>query len=204
MGEETRTVGYICPVCGNSVAAEMSAFRLLAGDSKIPCPCGKSAIHIRQDGTNAEISVPCLFCAKDHRTACSNGTLTGRKHIALTCSKSGLAICHIGDEQSVVKGLSQLETAVEKLQADDAAGTRSTFLNSTVMEEALAEVKEIAARGGISCGCGSKDYGIRVGYSSVELVCAHCGSTLRLNAATQEDLTDLCARYTIEIPGRRR
>ena len=42
MPEETRTVGYICPVCGKSVIAERTAFQLAAGDSALPCPCGKS------------------------------------------------------------------------------------------------------------------------------------------------------------------
>jgi len=66
----------------------------------------------------------------------------------------------------------------------------------------LAELKEIAARGGIKCGCGKADYGIKVGYSSVDVVCAHCGAVLRVNAATPDDIDDICTQYTLTIPGK--
>ena len=69
--------------------------------------------------------------------------------------------------------------------------------------EVLAELKEIAGRGGIGCGCGSTDYGIKVGYSAVDLVCARCGAALRLPAATPDDLDRLCAQYTLTIPGKK-
>ena len=81
-------------------------------------------------------------------------------------------------------------------------GEEQTFLNETIMTEILGELKDIAARGGISCLCGSKDYKVKVLYSSVELACAHCGAKLRLPAATGEDLEDLCCRYTLSIGGR--
>ena len=54
-------------------------------------------------------------------------------------------------------------------------GGERTFLNETIMTEVLGELKEIAARGGISCSCGMKDYKVKVLYSAVELACAHCG-----------------------------
>ena len=71
------------------------------------------------------------------------------------------------------------------------------------MGEVLSELRDIAQRKGIRCGCGCHDYGIKVGYSSVDMVCAQCGAALRLPAATPGDLDDLCARYTITIPGKK-
>jgi hypothetical protein len=98
--------------------------------------------------------------------------------------------------------MEKLEAAVDKLRLDDQMESRDVFLDSVVMAEVLGELKDIAARGGISCGCGSSDYGIKVGYSSVELVCARCGGTLRLEAATPDDIDGVCARYTLTIPGK--
>ena len=98
------------------------------------------------------------------------------------------------------QAMGKLEQAVDKLRLDDQAGSRGAFLNEAVMGEVLAELRDIAARKGVRCGCGSTDYGIKVGYSSVDVVCARCGAVLRLPAATSGDLDALCARYTVIIP----
>lgn len=203
MPEKMRTVGYICPVCGKAVVVERAAFALAAGKNVLPCPCGKSELVIEQQGDRAELTVPCLFCAKDHRTAVSYNALLDQKLVALSCSSSGLGICHIGEKEPVFAAMEKLEAAVDKLRLDDEMETRGVFLNEVVMAEVLEEIKEIAARGGITCGCGSKDYGIKVGYSSVDVVCAHCGGVLRQNAATADDIDDICARYTLTIPGKK-
>ncbi len=203
MSEEKRSIGYICPVCGQAVVAERTLFQLLAGDSAIPCPCGKSELSVRQLGDRCEITVPCLFCAKDHRAACSNAGLKNQKLIALSCGKSGLAICHIGEEGQVFRAMEKLEAAVDKLRRDDSQESRGTFLNDVVMGEVLAELKDIAARGGIQCACGCDQYGVKVGYSSVDVICAACGAALRLPAATPDDIDGICARYTLTIPGKR-
>ena len=43
----SRTIGYICPHCRNSVIAARSTFQLTASAScEIPCPCGKSSLNI--------------------------------------------------------------------------------------------------------------------------------------------------------------
>lgn len=101
------------------------------------------------------------------------------------------------------QAMEKLEQAVDKLREDDAAESRGSFLNGAVMSEVLEELRDIAQRGGVSCGCGSRDYGVKVGYAAVDLVCAACGAALRLPAACPDDLDGLCARYTVTIPGRK-
>lgn len=201
MEEATRTIGYICPVCGKAVIASRTAFQLAASDSALPCPCGKSELVIRQLGDRCEITVPCLFCARDHKVACANQALLGQRLLALSCSASGLGCCYIGQEAAVFHAMEELERAVDKLRLDDAMDSRGSFLDEVVMGEVLSELKEMAGRGGIRCGCGSTDYGIKVGYSAVDLVCARCGATLRLPAATPDDLDRLCAQVALTIPG---
>lgn len=202
MSEKKRTIGYICPVCGKAVIMERTAFQLAAGDQVLPCPCGKSELSIRQMGDRCELTVPCLFCAKDHHVACSNQALLNQKLLALSCSASGLGCCYIGEEEPVFQAMEKLEAAVDKMRMDDQMETRESFLDSVVMGEVLGELKDIAARGGIQCGCGSTEYGIKVGYAAVDLVCARCGATLRLSAATPDDIDDICAKYTLTIPGK--
>ena len=203
MSDETRTIGYICPVCGQAVIAQRTAFQLCAGDSTLPCPCGKSELRFTQMGDRCEITVPCLLCARDHTAVCTNEALLRQKLLALSCPKSGLGCCYIGEEGQVFRAMEKLEQAVDRLRADDEAERRGSFLNDEVMAEVLAELRDIARRGGISCGCGSRDYGVKVGYAAVDVVCAACGAALRLPAATSDDLDALCARYTVTIPGKK-
>lgn len=202
MSDTIRTIGYICPVCGSAVVAERTAFQLGAADTVLPCPCGKSELVIEQKGDRSELTVPCLFCARDHRAACGNDALLRKRLTVLTCGASGLGICHIGEKEAVFEAMEKAEAAVDKLRLDDQMETRGVFLDEIVMGEVLAEVKDIAARGGVRCSCGSTEYGVKVGYSSVDVVCVRCGGTLRLNAATADDVDDICARYTLTIPGK--
>ena len=210
MSEETRTIGYICPACGNAVIAQRTAFQLCAGDTVLPCPCGKSELRIKQCGDVCEVKTPCPFCSREHpgkthkhRAVFDNNILLERELLALCCPVSALGCCYIGTEGQVFRAMEQLEQAVDKLRLDDQTERRGTFLDDVVMEEALAELKDIAARGGVKCGCGSMDYRVKVRYSSVDLVCAACGAALRLPAATQDDLAALCARDSLTIPGRK-
>ena len=203
MPEQTRTIGYICPVCGQTVVAQRTAFQLAAGDSTLPCPCGKSELGFHQKGDRCEVTVPCLFCVKDHTAVCANDALLHQKLLALSCPASGLGCCYIGEEAQVFRAMAKLERAVDKLRLDDQLESRGAFLDEVVMGEVLSELRDIAQRKGVHCACGSTDYGVKVGYSTVDVVCASCGASLRLNAATPDDLDDLCARYTITIPGKK-
>ena len=134
---------------------------------------------------------------------CANEALLGEKLLALSCPASGLSCCCIGEEGQVFRAMEKLERAVDKLRLDDQTDRRGTFLNETVMAEVLGELRDIAARGGVECACGSPDYGVKVGYSSVDLVCARCGAALRLPAAAPDDLVGLCARDRLTIPGKK-
>ena len=134
---------------------------------------------------------------RDHTVTCSSHAFLHEKVLAFSCAASGLDCCYVGEEGPVFAALQRLEEAVDKLEA--ASGEKGAFLDELVMQEVLSELKEIAQRGGISCQCGSKDYGIKVGYSAVELICARCGATLRLPAATADDIDDICCKTTLTI-----
>ena len=74
--------------------------------------------------------------------------------------------------------------------------------DNVIMYEVLSELKDIAARDGISCTCGSREYSIRVRRDAVDLECRRCGGRLRLPAATDEDLDRLCCQMKLTIRGR--
>ena len=49
---------------------------------------------------------------------------------------------------------------MDKLGAEE--GAQGVFRDEIVMEEVLSEIRDIAARGGISCACGSKNWTFQV------------------------------------------
>lgn len=198
--EAKRTIAYLCPACHQAVVAEKTVFSLAAAPGKIPCPCGKSALKTEIVGDRVKLTVPCLFCEKEHTVTCSTHAFLHEKALAFACATSGLDCCYVGEEGPVFAAMERLEEAVDKLQA--AAGEKGTFLDEIIMHEILSELRDIAQRGGISCTCGSKEWRLQVNFSSVDLICGHCGRALRIPAATADDLEDLCCKNTLLIKGK--
>ncbi len=195
--EVKRTLAYICPACRQPVAIERSAFQLAASANELPCPCGKSALRVELMGDRARLSVPCLFCGRDHSVACSARAFLREKVLAFSCAQSGLDCCYVGEEGPVLAALRRLEEAVDKLEEE--AGEKRAFLDELVMHEVLSELKEIAQRDGISCTCGSHRWKLQVNYSSIDLFCGECGAAMRIPAATASDIDDICCKTKLVI-----
>ena len=118
--------------------------------------------------------------------------------IGLACPEKHELCCYIGEDAEVrraMEGLA-LRVAKEKASPDEA------FTDNVIMYEVLSELKDIAGRGGISCACGSHRYTMQVRRGAVDITCADCGGRLRIPAATDSDLDDLCCRMTLTIPGK--
>lgn len=195
--EAKRTLAYICPHCGQSVILERSAFQLAAAANVLSCPCGKSALHVEMTGDRVKLTVPCLFCRTEHTVTCSSRAFLHEKTVAFSCAASGLDCCYVGEEEPVFAAVRRLEEAVDKLEAE--AGEKGAFLDELVMHEVLSELKDIAARGGVACACGSTRWRLQVNYSSIDLICADCGAAVRIPAATASDIDDICCKNTILI-----
>ena len=123
------------------------------------------------------------------------------KGIALSCPDTTQLCCYIGEEGRVNAAMRELEITAEKMKQKK--DEPEAFTDSLVMYEVLSELKEIAGRGGISCACGSRRYSMDVRPGAVDLVCRDCGAKLRIPAATDRDLDDLCCHMKLVIPGRR-
>ena len=200
--EDKRTLAYLCPSCRQSVAVERSVFQLAASANHLPCPCGKSALKVEMMGDRVRLTVPCLFCGEEHSVTCSAHAFLHQRLLAFSCAASGLDCCYVGEEGAVFAALKRLEEAADKLEND--GGERGAFLDELVMREVLEELKEIAGRDGISCTCGSHRWKLQVLYSSVDLFCADCGAAMRIPAATDSDLDDLCCKTKLVIHGQGR
>ena len=202
MSEEMRTFGYLCPKCGKPVMGTRSIFALEAADAEIICDCGESVLQTEFDGEKYKVYVPCGICGETHMAVCPpERVLKGAT--ALGCAKTKQFCCFIGDEGTVEKNLRELVILAEKEKQQKDSEDPEAFVDNVIMYEVLSELKDIAARkDGITCACGSKHYGMEIRRSAVDLVCRDCGAKLRIPAATDRDLDDLCCHMKLVIPGR--
>lgn len=198
--EKKRFLSYICPHCRQSVIVERDLFTLAASTNHIKCPCGKSELTVDFMPNRVQLTVPCLFCGREHMVSCPSHAFIREKALAFSCAASGLDCCYVGEEGPVYAATARLEQAVDKLEED--AGEKGAFLDEIVMHEVLSEIKDIAQRGGISCACGSKNWTFQVNYSSVDLICADCGAEMRVPAATADDIDDICCKTNLLIRGK--
>ena len=199
--ESKRFLAYICPHCAQSVIVERDLFSLAAAPARIKCPCGKSELGVEFLPNRVRLTVPCLFCGREHAVACSSHAFIRERALAFSCAASGLDCCYVGEEGPVYAATARLEQAVDKLGEE--AAEQGAFLDEIVMEEILSELKDIAARGGVSCTCGSRAWGFDVHFSAVELYCRDCGGRDRIPAATADDIDDLCCKPSIKIRGNK-
>ena len=196
--EETRSFGYICPACGKANFHTRSVFALTAAAARMECECGKEALEVQTDGTKFRLWVPCGVCGGHHQAECSADALLHGRGIGLSCPVKQDLCCYVGREQEVRRAMENLALRVEKDKGTDG----EAFTDNVIMYEVLSELKDIAGRGGISCACGSHRYTMQVRRGAVDITCADCGGRLRIPAATDSDLDDLCCRMTLTIPGK--
>ena len=202
MSEEMRTFGYLCPKCGKPVMGTRSIFALEAADAEIICDCGESVLQTEFDGEKYKVYVPCGICGETHMAVCPPERIL-KGATALGCAKTKQFCCFIGDEGTVEKNLRELVILAEKEKQQKDSEAPEAFVDNVIMYEVLSELKDIAAREkGITCACGSRRYGMEIRRSAVDLVCRDCGAKLRIPAATDRDLDDLCCHMKLVIPGK--
>ncbi|MEA4814537.1 MAG: hypothetical protein VB112_06495 [Oscillospiraceae bacterium] len=199
MADEMRAFGYICPKCGRNVYAERSLFAISAAPMEIECECGKSAMRTEFDGIRYRIEVPCGLCGGTHTAAVSEEAMLRGRGVGLSCTNEGQICSYIGEPDAIAHKIRDLGEICEKIKARADGGEIGAFFDDVIMYEVLSEIKDIASRGGISCGCGSKNWGMKVRSGSVELYCKDCGARLMIPASTDADLDDLCCQMELTI-----
>lgn len=203
MEEPKRAFGYVCPHCGQPVYAERTQFAMAAGPMDVLCACGKSALHMENDGLRYRLQVPCGICGGVHDAVCNERALFSGRGIGLACAKGKEFSGYIGWPEEVRPKLEKLAVMCEKSRQEREEGQESdAFYNDIIMYEVLSELKEIAGRGGIACACGSGRFRMKVRHAAVDLACEDCGAVLRVAAATDEDLDRLCCQMTLTIGGK--
>lgn len=196
--EELRSFGYICPKCGKAVLGSRSKFALSAAAVRVDCDCGADGLEAQTDGARFRLWVPCGLCGGSHQAEVDATAVLNGRGVGLACPKTKQICCYVGEESEVRRHMEELALRIEKEKAGEDA-----FTDNVIMYEVLSELRDISARGGISCVCGSHEYTMQVHRGAVDLTCNQCGSRLRIDAATDEDLDRLCCQMTLTIGERK-
>ena len=88
-----RYLSYICPRCRQSVIVERDLFSLAASTAHIKCPCGKSELTVDFQPSRVRLTVPCLFCGREHEVSCPTHAFVRERALAFSCAASGLDCC---------------------------------------------------------------------------------------------------------------
>ena len=116
-----RSIAFLCPVCRKPVIVERTVFQLAAAGSRLPCPCGQSAVEVALLGDQVRLTVPCLFCEEEHTVTCSTAAFLQEKTLAFSCAHSGLDCCYVGEQEAVFAAMRRLEETVDVLESEAGA-----------------------------------------------------------------------------------
>ena len=158
------------------------------------CPqCGKTVMGTRSvfalEASNAEVE---CACGKSALKVEFDGT---EYHIYVPCGICGETHEAHCPPERVLRGATALGCAKTR-QFCCFIGPEGTVEKNLRDLAVLAEKEQRQM-------CIRDRYGMEIRRSAVDLICRDCGAKLRIPAATDRDLDDLCCHMKLVIPGKR-
>lgn len=186
LNEKKTTVAYRCPQCGAIVRSMFGAFSLSADMLRLKCPCGTSDMTIvHTNDKKIRLTVPCFVCPTPHSFVVSSQMFFGRELFTLPCAYSGLDICFIGDEDSVVEATKESDRELEELLGDhtfeELTSRRSSpFMTDPQIREIVTYVlQDLTEEGKVYCRCPegeAGEYEAEILDEEIIVRCKKCGS----------------------------
>ena len=195
------TTAYRCSGCGETVYGITGAVALTGDMIKLKCPCGDSAMTIKNiaDG-KVRVTVPCAFCQSDHTFVISKKLLLSKELFTYPCPYTAIDICFFGTDEKVKEAVKESDKVLNQYLVDEDGNRLSDFgkplpaSDEQVRDLITLVLGELADDGKIYCDCGvSRDLAVRDGEDYVELICKKCGCSKTYyceNSIGTQDLLD--------------
>ena len=184
------TVAYRCPHCGTATYGFAGRFALHAGLVRLKCSCGGSALDIRPAGERKlSLSIPCVYCGKNHAFTVSDAPLFDRDLFLLPCPYSGMEIGFFGKRENVDRAVEEGGEKLQKLMTElHVDSVRDLQPQDMEEDEVLPDptaydcirflVRDLEEEGKIDCKCHiGTGYDLRFIKGGIEVFCPTCGAT---------------------------
>lgn len=195
-------IAYRCPDCGSAVYGFIGKFALQAGMVRLKCACGKSALDITATADKKlRLSVPCVFCGKNHNFTLSQTLFFERELFLLNCPYSNMDIAFIGDKASVdaqvERTANELSSLLADLEAESLKDIQPVDLDEedvlpdpTVYDALRFLVKDLEADGRVDCPCHKGEYDLRFCPEGVQVFCPDCGAVYTFDTRAEHSYED--------------
>ncbi len=183
-------IAYRCPHCGFSIYGIVGQFSLAGDMLKIKCQCetGSEVVINYTNDKMIRISVPCLFCGKNHNYVVSQNIFFGGELFLLSCPYTNMDICFIGPKDQVdeevahsEKDLNQLFEewgigSLEELRAATDVDPDTLISDTQIYDIIRFLVRELEADNAIDCPCHSGSYDFDFSPDGIVVFCPQCGA----------------------------
>lgn len=187
LNEKKTTVAYRCPECGAFVRSMIGVFTLTADMMRLKCPCGGSDMTIvYTKDEKIRITVPCFVCPAPHTFTVSPNAFFGRELTALPCAYTGLDVCFIGGEDSVLEATEDADRELaemlgEEVSFGDLTSSRSSqFMTDPQIRDIVTFVlQDLTEAGEIRCRCPEGEVGeyeAEILDEEIVVRCKKCGA----------------------------
>lgn len=182
-------IAYRCPYCTSGVKSMVGVFSLSGEMKKLKCDCGASELIINHtsDG-KLRITVPCMFCDKEHSFVISSKLFFDRDLFVYPCPYSGIDIVFLGTADAVEKALEKSDEELKKLlkengiddlnklHGDIDRDIEDEYLDPMLFDTVMYVIHDLIDSGKVTCCCDDGDYDVAVSDDHVKVFCKNCGA----------------------------
>lgn len=194
------TMAYRCAACGKTIYGMTGALALSGDMIRLKCDCGESAMTIKNTpDAKIRVSVPCVFCQKEHEFIISKKLLFSKELFAYPCPYSGLDIVFFGKEDEVEKSVADSDKSLSELLTDEEREALEAMENGEYIESdehirdmIILVLGELADDKKIFCECGTPEkLNVDNADDYVEISCAKCGCKKRFYCTNDLQTSEL-------------
>ncbi len=162
------------------------------------CSCRESALVACIEAGQLIVEFPCSICGQRHRASVPLDEALSSGPIALRCTVTDIAACYVGTPDQ----LAYMDSA----QSDEEIAAFIGHLigiqpphrqlpkavsQAPTAADVLCAARDLAARDGISCHCGSLRFTAAYDEGILRISCASCGASKTFPAKSNGDLANI-------------
>ena len=203
---------YRCHKCGSATTGFVGEFSLCADMLKLKCECKNSAMSlVRTQEKKIKLSVPCIFCNKNHTFVVSQDTFYNRELLLLSCPYTNMDICFVGKEDKISAAVEQNSLELNALFTDlgyenledlygDDRSAEDIIPDADVYDTVRFALAELQADCAIECPCNSAQYDIEFVSGGVRIFCPLCRAEYFLPITNSESAREFldCKRLILK------